>query len=152
MIASYISVLLAIALIELEAWLNVRKFKQNKTINKTNRTILRGSIGVVFAVVTYYPEMLYALRYFPFLAALFLAFFNPSIALMMGQKWYYLNDTGFTDKFLRGLPLWLRIAVTLLVLVNLFIVWQVSYFSKLHIGILEKGFFNQFVQFADYLI
>jgi hypothetical protein len=152
MIPSYISVLLAIILIELEAWLNVRKFKQNKTINKTHRNILRGSIGVVYAVFTYYPEWLYALQYFPFLAALFLTVFNPSIALMMGKKWYYLNDTDFTDKFLKGLPIWLRIAVTLLILFSLFIVWQVNYFSNFHIGILEEGFFNQFIEFADYLI
>jgi hypothetical protein len=151
MLPSYISVLLAVGLIVIEAWLNARKFRQNITINKIRRNVMRSLIGAAFAYITYL-DFLYGGRYFVFLATLFLALFNPIIGKMWKNDWWYLNGTDWTDIFLAGLPKWIRIVWLGVILSIGFIVWQLEYFSSLTIGILEPGFLHQFVEYAYLLI
>lgn len=151
MLPTWLSLIFACALIVVEAWANVSLFRKKKTIDKTKRNVLRTAIGAAFAFVTYL-NVGFAARYLAFLAPLFLALFNPVIGKMWKNDWWYLNGTDFTDKFLSGLPKWLRLVVLGSVLFIGFWVWQMDYFSMIRIGILEPGFFRQFATYIDYLI
>lgn len=151
MIPSYISILIAAGMIVLESWLNVRKFRQNKTINKKWRNVLRAAIGLALAFVTY-PYCRHALQYWVFLGTLFVVFFSPVIGKMWKGDWWYLNGTDFSDILIGGWPRWLRVIISFFILFIGFVIWQADYFVQLRLGIFESGFFKALWELIEFLI
>ena len=151
MLPTYISILIAIVLIPFESWLNVRKFRNEITINKKWRNVLRGAVGLALAFVTY-PYWRHALQYWVFLATLFLVFFNPIIGKMWKRDPWYTNSSDFTDIFLGALPKWLRIIISFFILFIGVVIWQADFFLAFRHGIFESGFIHQFIDNAHLLI